>query len=74
MVIKMGSICRLCLHKNESDAMKNIFEFSPKYFELNLTEILYWIFDVEVNNKKLIKTQDFNSTYFRLVLRILIQN
>lgn len=49
MAVNMGSICRLCLHKNESDAMKNIFEFVPNNFELNLTEILYWIFDVEVN-------------------------
>lgn len=74
MVTKMGSICRLCLHKNESDAMKNIFEFSPKYFELNLTEILYWIFDVEVTNNRLINMQYFNSLYFRLLLKILIQN
>lgn len=45
----MERICRLCLHKHESDAMKNIFEYTPEHFELNLTEILYWIFDVEVN-------------------------
>lgn len=46
---KMSTICRLCLHKYDSDSLKNIFEFAPKYFEINLIEIIYWIFDVEVS-------------------------
>lgn len=47
--MKMGSICRLCLHKNDIEEMKNVFEFTPKYFQINITEILYWIFDIEVD-------------------------
>lgn len=44
----MGTICRLCLHKNDLDSMKDVFEFPLKYFEMSLIDVLYWTFDVEV--------------------------